>query len=162
MSDKNKVPQWILDSKTGIEQQNDEVGLVVAGYIGAFRKRGFSQGDMGIMLSKAFLLPVEEIEKRIDAILELDSSVDSDTARRMCVYAVQSDCLFDNDNSDPCGAVELIKVMYGGEFAFEALLEYPQLLKLYKKKSVRSMPEYSLQKKEAEAILDELERVYKS
>lgn len=162
MNDKNNVPQWILDSKTGIEQQNDEVGLVVAGYIGAFRKRGFSQGDMGAMLSKAFLLSVEEVEKRVDAMLELDASIESETARRMCVYAVQSDCLFDNDNSDPCGAVELIKVLYGGEFAFEALLQYPQLLKLYKKKEVRNLPEYSAQKAEADVILDELERVFKS
>lgn len=162
MNNKNNVPQFILDSKTGIEQQDDEAGLVVAGYIGAFRKRGFSQGDMGIMLSKAFLLPVEEVEKRIDAILALDPSVDEETARRMCIYTVQSDCLFDNDNSDPCGAIELVKVMYGGEFAFEALLHYPQLLKLYKKKSVRNLPEYSVQKVEAEAILDELERVFKS
>lgn len=162
MNNKNNVPQFILNSKTGIEQQDDEAGLVVAGYIGAFRKRGFSQGDMGIMLSKAFLLTVEEVEKRIDAILTLDPSVDEETARRMCIYAVQSDCLFDNDNSDPCGAIELVKVMYGGEFAFDALLHYPQLLRLYKKKSVRNSPEYSVQKAESEAILDELERVFKS
>ena len=37
MENKNNVPQWILDSKTGIEEQNDEVGLVVAGFIGALR-----------------------------------------------------------------------------------------------------------------------------
>ena len=65
MENKN-VPQWILDSTTGINEQNDEVGLVVAGYIGAFMKRGFTQADIGIALSKAFLLPVQEVEARLD------------------------------------------------------------------------------------------------
>lgn len=161
MENKN-VPQWILDSTTGIEEQNDEVGLVVAGYIGAFMKRGFTQGDIGIALSKAFLLSVEEVEARLDAILNCSSQVDSATARRMCLFTIQQGYLFDNDNSDPCGIVELLKVLYGGEFTFEALLQYPQLLMLYKKKDVRNSPQYAAQKKEADAILDELERVYKS
>jgi hypothetical protein len=53
-------------------------------------------------------------------------------------------------------------VLYGGEFTFEALLQYPQLLMLYKKKSVRNSAEYSAQKQQADEILDELERVYKA
>ena len=161
MENKN-VPQWILDSTTGIEEQNDEVGLVVAGYIGAFMKRGFTQGDIGIALSKAFLLSVEEVEARLDAILNCCAQVDAATARRMCLFTIQQGYLFDNDNSDPCGLIELLKVLYGGEFTFEALLQYPQLLMLYKKKSVRNSPEYAPQKQQADEILDELERVYKS
>ena len=160
MENKN-VPQWILDSTTGINEQNDEVGLVVAGYIGAFMKRGFTQSDIGIALSKAFLLPVQEVESRLDAILNCSLEIDS-AARRMCLYAIQQGYLFDNDNSDPCGVIELLKVLYGGEFTFEALLQYPQLLMLYKKKDVRNSPEYATQKKDADIILDELERVYKA
>ena len=34
----DNIPQWIKDSKTDISEQNDEVGLIVAGYIGAFVK----------------------------------------------------------------------------------------------------------------------------
>ena len=161
MENKN-VPEWILNSTTGIEEQNDEVGLVVAGYIGAFMKRGFTQSDIGIVLSKAFLLPVEEVEVRLDAILKCAKEVDDATARRMCLYTIQQGYLFDNDNSDPCGLVELLKVLYGGEFTFEALLQYPQLLMLYKKKSVRNSSEYVAQKQQADQILDELERVYKA
>ncbi len=160
MENKN-VPQWILESTTGINEQNDEVGLVVAGYIGAFMKRGFTQGDIGIALPKAFLLPVEEVEKRLDAILTCSTEVDAATARRMCLFTIQQGYLFDNDNSDPCGVIELIKVLYGGEFAFEALLQYPQLLMLYKKKAVRNTAEYASQKQKADEILDELERVFK-
>ena len=74
----NNIPQWMIDSKTDITEQNDEVGLIVAGYIGAFRKRGFSEKQIGSMLSSAFLLSLEEVEKRIDAVLTCDSEDSED------------------------------------------------------------------------------------
>jgi hypothetical protein len=162
MNEKNNVPQWILESKTGIEEQNDEVGLIVAGFIGAFVKRGFDQKEIGMLMAQAFLLPLEEVEKRVDAILSCDENADAQTARNLCIYTVQSGALFDNDNSDPCDIIELVKTMYGGEFAFEAFLTYPELLRLWKKKAVRNSSQYQKEKQEADGLLDELERVYKS
>lgn len=162
MSEKNNVPQWILDSNTGIEAQNDEVGMIVAGFIGAFRKRGFTEKEIGMMMAQAFLLPLSEVEKRVDALLSCDETADARTARNLCLYAVKSGALFDNNHSDPCGAIELVKAMYGGEFAFEAFLTYPELLSLWKEKSVRNSPEFAKEKAQADALLDEIERVYKS
>ncbi len=162
MNDKNNVPQWILDSKTGIEAQNDEVGMIVAGFIGALRKRGFTEKEIGMMMAQAFLLPLSEVEKRVDAILSCDENADAQSARNLCVYTVQAGALFDNNKSDPCGIIELVKAMYGGEFAFEAFLTYPELLRLWKEKDVRSSPEFANEKAQADALLDEIERVYKS
>ncbi len=162
MENKNNVPQWILDSKTGIEEQNDEVGLVVAGFIGALRKRGFGEKEIGMMMAQAFLLPLEEVERRVDAVLTCDESMDSASARNLCVFAVQKGHLFDNDKADPCDVITLLKAMYGGSFAFEALLVYPELLSLWKEKSVRNTLAYAEQKAKADAIFDEIERVYKS
>lgn len=162
MNDKNNVPQWILDSKTGIEAQNDEVGFIVAGFVGALRKRGFSEAEMGMMMAQAFLLPLEEVEKRVDAILSCDENADPETSRNLCIYAVQKGALFDNNKSDPCGIIELVKAMYGGEFAFEAFLTYPELLRLWKTKDVRNKAEFAGEKAQVDSLLDELERVYKS
>ena len=92
-SDFNNIPQWIVDSKTDITEQNDEVGLIVAGYIGAFRKRGFSEKQIGAMLSSAFLLPSEEVEKRIDAVLTCGSET-TEEIKNLCVFAVQKGGLF--------------------------------------------------------------------
>ncbi len=161
MENKN-VPQWIMDSKTGAEKQNDEVGLIVASFIGAFNKRGFEQKEIGIMMAQAFLLPLDEVERRIDAILSCDENADSDSAKKLCLYTVQKGCLFSTEETDPCDLITLLKAMYGGEFAFESLLVYPELLKLWKKKSVRNLPEYAEEKKQADIIFDEIERIYKS
>ena len=162
MNGKNNVPKWIIESKTGIEEQNNEVGLIVAGFIGSLRKRGFSETEIGMMMAQAFLLPLEEVEKRVDAILSCDEGAEPETARKLCVYAVQNGALFDNNNSDPCGIIELVKAMYGGEFAFEAFLTYPELLCLWKVKDVRNKAEFAKEKAQADALLDELERIYKS
>ena len=75
MNEKNNVPQWILESKTGIEEQNDEVGMIVAGFIGAFVKRGFDQKEIGMLMAQAFLLPLEEVEKRVDVILSCNAPI---------------------------------------------------------------------------------------
>lgn len=158
----NNVPQWIIDSKTGIDKQDDAAGLIVASFIGAFRKRGFNQKEIGIMMAAAFLLPLEEVERRIDAILTCDEAADKETAKNLCLYTVQKGCLFNTDNSDPCDLIRLLQAMYGGSFAFESLLVYPELLKLWKKKSVRNSPEYVYEKTQADKILDEIERIYKS
>lgn len=160
MNNKNNVPEWILESTTGIEAQNDEVGMIVAGFIGAFRKRGFDQKEIGIMLTQAFLLPLEEVEKRVDAVLTCNS--DKEGCKRLCLYTVQQGYLFDNNHADPCGAIELLKALYGGDFAFEAILTYPEILRLFKDKSVRNSVDYSQEKAQADALLDEIERVYKS
>ena len=161
MENKN-VPQWIAESKTGIEKQNDEVGLIVASFIGAFNKRGFSQKDIGIMMAQAFLLPLEEVEARMDAILGCDESADSESARNLCLYTAQKGYLFSTEDTDPCDLVRLLKAMYGGNFAFETLLVYPELLKLWKKRDSRNKPEYAQQKKQADALFDEIEKIYKS
>lgn len=162
MSENKNVPQWILDSSTGIEQQNDAVGLIVADFIGAFRRRGFNQNEIGMVMAQAFLLSLEEVEKRMDAVLSCDEGADSQTAKNLCIYTIQKECLFDNNHSDPCGLIELLKTMYGGSFTFEAILTYPELLRLYKEKSVRNSSEYATEKAELDSILDELERVYRA
>lgn len=156
----NNVPQWILNSSTGIEKQNDEVGLIVAKFIGSFRKRGFEEKEIGIMMAQAFLLPLEEVERRVDAILSCGDNIEE--CKRLCLYTAQEGYLFDNNKSDPCGVVELLKAMYGKEFAFEAILSYPSVLSLYKEKSVRDSQEYLKEKAELNNLLDEFERVYKS
>ncbi len=156
----NSVPQWILNSSTGIEEQNDEVGRFVAGFIGAFRKRGFEEKEIGIMMAKAFLLPLEEVERRMDAVLSCGNN--KDECKRLCLFAVQKGYLFSNDNADPCGVIELLKTMYGEKFAFEAILMYPEVLSLYKEKSVRNSSVYAKEKDRLDSLLDEFERIYKS
>lgn len=160
MSENKNVPQWILESSTGGEQQNDEVGTVISEFIGAFRKRGFEEKDIGIMMAQAFLLPVEEVERRLDALLSCGDNIDE--CKRLCLYTIQKGCLFDNNKSDPCGIIELLTAMYGKEFTFEAILSYPSVLRLYKGKSVRNSEEYSKENEELNSLLDEFERVYKS
>ncbi len=159
MNDKNNVPQWILESNTGIKEQNDQVGLIVAGFIGAFRKRGFDQKEIGIMMTQAFLLPTEEAERRIDAVLSCGEG-EEDDVKKLCLYTVQKGCLFDNNNSDPCEIIELLKSWYGKKAAFETLLTFPEILRLWKKESVRESEEYSKEKQYAEKILDECSKVF--
>ena len=159
MNDKNNVPQWILESNTGIKEQNDHVGLIVAGFIGAFRKRGFDQKEIGIMMAQAFLLPLEEVERRIDAVLSCGEG-EEDDVKKLCLYVVQKGCLFDNNSSDPCEIIELLKSWYGKKAAFETLLTFPEILRLWKKESVRESEEYSKEKQLAEKILDECSKVF--
>ena len=155
----NNIPQWMIDSKTDITEQNDEVGLIVAGYIGAFRKRGFTEKQIGSMLSSAFLLPLEEVEKRIDAVLTCGSE-DSEDIKNLCVFAVQKGGLFSTDDTDPCEIIEIIKNTYGKTAAFETLLTFPQILLLWKKSEVRDLPENKECKEKAEKILYECASVF--
>ena len=155
----NNIPQWMIDSKTDITEQNDEVGLIVAGYIGAFRKRGFSEKQIGSMLSSAFLLSLEEVEKRIDAVLTCGSE-DSEDIKNLCVFAVQKGGLFSTDDTDPCEIIEIIKNTYGKTAAFETLLTFPQILLLWKKSEVRDLPENKECKEKAEKILYECASVF--
>ena len=155
----NNIPQWMIDSKTDITEQNDEVGLIVAGYIGAFRKRGFSEKQIGSMLSSAFLLPLEEVEKRIDAVLTCGSE-DSEDIKNLCAFAVQKGGLFSTDDTDPCEIIEIIKNTYGKTAAFETLLTFPQILLLWKKSEVRDLPENKECKEKAEKILYECASVF--
>ena len=155
----NNIPQWMIDSKTDMTEQNDEVGLIVAGYIGAFRKRGFSEKQIGSMLSSAFLLPLEEVEKRIDAVLTCGLE-DSEDIKNLCVFAVQKGGLFSTDDTDPCEIIEIIKNTYGKTAAFETFLTFPQILLLWKKSEVRDLPENKECKEKAEKILYECASVY--
>ncbi len=158
MSDINNVPQWILESTTGLGKQNDEVGLIVASFIGAFRKRGFDQKEIGIMMAQAFLLPLEEVERRVDSVL---SCADGDgDVKKLCLYVVQKGCLFGNDNADPCEIIALLKEWYGEEAAFETLLTFPEILRLWKNKDVRDSEKYSKEKEMAEKILKECAEVF--
>ncbi len=111
MENKN-VPEWMLSSTTGIEEQNDEVGLVVAGFIGAFRKRGFTESEIGLMLAPAFLLPLEEVEKRIDGVLGAACKGDESKCRELCVFGVTECGLFDNSTSDVKNIISALKEMY--------------------------------------------------
>lgn len=153
------VPEWIKDSKTDITEQNDEVGLIVAGYIGAFRKRGFSQNQIGIMLPTAFLLSLEETEKRIDAVLSCGVDGEEDI-KNLCVFAVQKGGLFSTDDTDPCEIIELLKNKYGKTAAFETLLTFPQILSLWKNEKVRDLPENKENKQKCEKILYECASVF--
>lgn len=154
----NNVPQWMIDSKTDITEQNNEVGLIVAGYIGAFTKRGFSQKQMGSMMTSAFLLPLDEVEKRVDAVLSCAD--EAETAKKLCVFAVEKGELFSNENTAPCEIIEYLKKKYGNKAAFETILTFPQILYLWKKSEVRDLPGNKDSKLEAEKILNECSSVF--
>lgn len=124
---KNNVPQWILESTTGITEQNDEVGNIVGAYVGAFRKRGFTQEYIGSLMAKAFLLPVDEASKRLDCILSLCNDSQMEQGRKLCVYLVAQDILF-NVTANPCGVVAALVKEYGKEDTFDILIEYPETL----------------------------------
>ena len=156
-NDINNVPQWILDSKTSGTEQNDEVGLIVAGYIGFFRKKGFSEKQIGSMLTTAFLLDLAEVEKRVNAVLACG---ENDEAKTLCVFLASKGVLFNNEESDPCEIIEIIKKKYGKAAAFEALLTFPGILRAWKKKSVRDSEEYINEKTKAEIILNEVASVF--
>lgn len=160
MSEKHKnVPQWMVDSKTDITEQNDEVGLVVAGYIGEFRKRGFSQKQIGIMLSKAFLLPLDEVIKRVDAVLSCKAD-DEDSVRNLCAFVVEKGGLFSTEDTDPVEVIALLNNKYGKTATFEILLTFPNILSAWKKEAVRDLPENQKAKIECEKILYECSSVF--
>lgn len=154
----NNTPQWMLDSTTAPTEQNKAVDLIVSDYIGAFRKRGFTQQQMGILMTNAFLLPSCEVEKRLDAVL--GCSQNEDEGRKLCAYLVQKGYLFAQDNADPCEIIGLLKERYGKEAAFETMLTFGQLLSLWKNESVRNDEKYKNQKHEAERILHEVSSVF--
>lgn len=156
MENKN-VPQWILDSKTDITEQNDEVGLIVAGYIGAFNKRGFSQKQIGCMLSFAFLLDVKEVEKRLDALLDCG---EGEAIKNLCAFAVEKGGLFSIDGNAPCEIIEILKNRYGKNAVIETVLTFPQILSLWKRADLRDLPENNEAKIKAEAILKECASVF--
>lgn len=153
----NNVPEWILNSKTDITEQNNEVGLVVAGYIGAFNKRGFSQKQIGCMLSRAFLLDVKEVEKRLDALL---CCGEGDVIRNLCVYAVEKGGLFSIDGNDPCEIIEILKNKYGKDAVVETVLTFPEILSLWKKENLRNLPENAEATQKTEEILKECASVF--
>ncbi len=157
---KNTVPQWILDSTTGIGKQNDEVGLIVAGFIGAFRKRGFSEKQIGSMMSKAFLLPLEEMERRIDSVLSCASAGEEEKVKDLCVLAVSKGHLFNTQDTDPVEIIEILKEKYGKVCAFETILTMPELLSFWKRADVRDSREYRPQKEIALGILEEVDYAF--
>lgn len=153
----NNVPEWILNSKTDITEQNNEVGLIVAGYIGAFNKRGFSQKQIGCMLSRAFLLDVKEVEARLDSILDCG---EGESIKNLCVFAVEKGALFSMDGNDPCEIIKIIKEIYGKNAVVETILAFPQILSCWKEKAIRDLPENAEDKKTAEYILGECASVF--
>ncbi len=155
--DKN-VPQWMLDSTTAPTEQNKEVDLIVADFIGAFRKRGFTQQQMGILMTSAFLLSLDEVERRLDAVLSC--SLNEDEGKRLCAYLVQKGYLFAQDNAAPCEIIGILKEKYGKEAAFETMLTFGQLLSLWKNESVRDDENYKTEKSEVERILHEVSHVF--
>ena len=135
----DNIPQWIKDSKTDISEQNDEVGLIVAGYIGAFVKRGFTQQEMGSLMASAFLLPLEMVEKRVDAVLSL--SDDKEKAKKLCIFCVQKGEIFSVEDTDPCEIIGILKEKYGNDAVIETLLSFPEILYVWKNSAVRDLPE---------------------
>lgn len=152
------IPKWIKDSKTDITEQNDEVGLIVAGYISAFVKRGFTQQEMGSLMAGAFLLPLEEVEKRVDEVLSLTE--DKEKAKRLCIFCVQKGELFSVEDTDPCEIIGLLKEKYGNEAVIETLLSFPEILYVWKNSNVRDLPENEGNKNKAEYILSECASVF--
>ncbi len=149
----DNIPQWIKDSKTDISEQNDEVGLIVAGYIGAFVKRGFTQQEMGSLMASAFLLPLNEVENRVDAVLSLTD--DKEKGKKLCVFCVQKGELFSVEDTQPDEIIGIIKEKYGNEAVIETLLNFPEILCVWKKSSVRDLPENEKNKSRANFILSE-------
>ncbi len=152
------IPQWIKDSKTDITEQNNEVGLIVAGYIGAFVKRGFTQQEMGSLMASAFLLPLSDVEKRVDALLSLTDN--KEQAKKLCIFCVQKGALFSVEDTEPCEIIDILKAKYGNEAVIEALLNYPEILYVWKNSRVRNLPENEKNREKAEFILTECASVF--
>lgn len=154
----NNVPQWMLDSTTAPTEQNKQVDLIVADFIGAFRKRGFTQQHIGILMTSAFLLPLSEVERRLDCVLSC--AVDEEDGKKLCAYLTQKGYLFAQDNADPCEIIGFLKKKYGKEAAFETMLTFGHLLSLWKNESVRYEEKYKKERIEAEKILYEVSSVF--
>lgn len=156
----NNVPQWMLDSTTAPTEQNKEVDMIVAGFIGAFRKRGFDQQHIGILMTSAFLLSLEEVEKRIDAVLSCAEEGNEDSGRKLCAYLAQQGVLFSTEDTDPCEIIEILKNAYGKEATFETLLTFPRLLLVWKRSDVRDDERYIEEKTRADIILHEVSSAF--
>ncbi len=159
MENKKNVPTWVLSSTTGIEKNDDNAGLMVAKFVGALRKRGFSETEIGIVLAKAFLLPLDEVEKRIDKILSLGEE-ENNSVKKLCLFLIDKGVLFDTDNTNPVEIIEILEKTYGKEAAFETLLTYPKILSYWKTEDVRGEEKYADAKKQAELILHECSSVF--
>ena len=160
MSNENFVPQWILDSTTAPDEVNKDVDKIVGGYVASFMKRGFSQNDIGCLMVQAFMLPLEEIEKRIDSVLSCGEKGEEESARKLCVFAASNGFLFSADESDPCEIIEIIKNKYGNKAAFETVLTFPEILSVWKNENVRDIEKYKEEKQKAEYILKEVASVF--
>ena len=160
MNNENFVPQWILDSTTAPDEVNKDVDKIVGGYVAAFMKRGFTQGEIGELLVPAFALPLEEVEKRIDCVLACSESPKDEQLRILCARMASRGFLFSNDNNDPCEIIEFINKKYGKSVAQETLLVFPEILTVWKKADVRENEEYKNDKKQAEFILNEIASVF--
>lgn len=156
----NNVPQWMLDSTTSNTEQNKEVDMIVAGFIGAFRKRGFDQSEIGILMTSAFLLPLEEVEARLDAVLSCAEDGKEESARKLCAYLAQQGVLFSTEDTDPCEIITILREAYGKEAAFETLLTFPKLLNVWKRSDVRDDENYSEEKLRADIILHEVSSTF--
>ncbi len=160
MSNENFVPQWILDSTTAPDEVNKDVDKIVGGYVASFMKRGFSQKQIGSLMVQAFSLPLEEIEKRIDAVLSCGEKGEEESSRKLCVFAASKGFLFSVDESDPGEIIELLKAEYGKKAAFETILSFPEILSVWKKAEVRDDEKYKGEKQKAEYILKEVASVF--
>ena len=156
----SNVPQWMLDSTTSNTEQNKEVDMIVAGFIGAFRKRGFDQQQIGILMTSAFLLPLGEVEARLDAVLSCAEEGNEDSARRLCAYLVQQGALFSTEDTDPCEIIGILRDTYGKVAAFETLLTFPKLLNVWMRSDVRDNEKYSEEKLRADIILHEVSSTF--
>ncbi|MGN1316992.1 MAG: hypothetical protein ACI4VW_08050 [Acutalibacteraceae bacterium] len=156
----NFVPQWILDSTTAPDEVNKDVDKIVGGYVAGFMKRGFSQNQIGSLMVRAFGVPLEEALKRIDCVLSCGEKGEEESAKKLCVFAASKGFLFSDDNSDPCEIVEILKEKYGKKAAFETILEFPDILSLWKNEKVRDGEKYRKEKLRAEEILREVDCVF--
>ncbi len=154
------VPEWIVNSKTKTTEQNNEVGAIVADYIGAFRKRKFTEKQIGSIMSSAFLLPVSEVEKRLDAVLSCGETGEEENVKNLCAFLGGGGHLFSASDSDPCEIIEILKNKYGKAAAFETMLTFPDILSVWKNQVVRENDEYKNEKKRAEMILKEVSSVF--
>lgn len=160
MSNKNFVPQWILDSTTAPDEVNKDVDKIVGGYVAAFMKKGFSQKDIGCLMVQAFSLPLQEVEKRIDCVLSCGEKGEEESVRKLCVFAASKGYLFSGDDSDPCEIIEVFKNKYGKTAAFETVLTFPEILSVWKNENVRETEKYKEEKQQAEYILNEVASVF--
>lgn len=156
----NFVPQWILDSTTAPHEVNRDVDKIVGGYVAGFMKRGFSQNQIGSLMVWAFALPLEEVLERVDCVLSCGEAGEEESAKKLCVFAASNGFLFSDDNSDPCEIIGVLKRKYGKKAAFETVLEFPDILSVWKNEKVRDGEKYRKEKLRTEEILREVAAVF--